>query len=141
MNKTFIAAAFAAVLLLGGCASGAKFASVEQPRLDSDNGRIYFYRPGKFIGAAIQPDIMLNGKKVGTAQPGGFFHIDTPSGNYEVLVTTEVKEKVNFRLLAGQTRYVRLKIGLGLVVGRMYPELVDESRALGELAGLNQMDS
>ena len=141
MNKILTAATLAAVLLLGGCASGAKFASVEQPRLDSDNGRIYFYRPGKFVGAAIQPDIMLNGKKVGTAQPGGFFHIDRPPGNYEVSLTTEVKEKINFRLSAGETRYVRLKIGLGLVVGRMYPELVDESRALGELAGLNRMDA
>ena len=140
MNKILTAATLAAVLFLGGCASGAKFASVEQPQLDTDNGRIYFYRPGKFVGAAIQPDIMLNGRKVGTAQPGGFFHIDTPPGNYEVLVATEVKETVNFRLLAGQTRYVRLKIGLGLVVGRMYPELVDESRALGELADLNRND-
>lgn len=138
--KKIILTALAA-LLIGGCgASGAQFALVEKPELSGDSGRIYFYRPGKFVGAAIQPAIMLNGKRIGKTQPGGFFFVDVPAGNYEVATTTEVEKKLTFRLRAGEMRYVRFKVGLGIVAGRVYPELANESEALGELANLKQMD-
>ena len=65
---------FAAVLLmplLAGCATGPKYSEVVStlPSLTPSQGRIYFYRPSAF-GAAVQPDIKLNGQKVGTAKPG-----------------------------------------------------------------------
>lgn len=52
--------------LLSACASGPKYADVmsTQPSLTPTQGRIYFYRPSA-LGAAVQPDIKLNGQKVG----------------------------------------------------------------------------
>jgi hypothetical protein len=65
------------VLLLSGCATGPKYTEVVStiPSLTPSQGRVYFYRPSAF-GAAVQPDINLNGQKVGTAKPHGFYFVD-----------------------------------------------------------------
>ncbi len=139
MGKFLFAAA--AVLLLGGCAaSGAKFGAVAPQQLESEKGRVYFYRPEKLFGAGIQPEVLLNGKLAGPSQPGGFFYVDVAPGDYEVSMTSEVEKTIAFHMRAGQTRYVRLSVGLGVIVYRVYPELASESKALQELKGLNQMD-
>ena len=126
------------VLLLSGCASGPKYAEVVLtiPSLTPSQGRIYFYRPSAF-GAAVQPDINLNGQKVGTAKPHGFYFVDRAPGNYEVTAATETEKKLTFTLEPGQARFVRLKIQMGVFVGRIVPELVDKAEAEGELKELS----
>lgn len=52
----------------------------------------------------------------------------------EVSTATEVEKKLTFMLEAGQTRYVRTVIGLGVIAGRAYPELVDNATAEKEMA-------
>lgn len=128
-----------AMLLLGtGCATGPKYGEVVStlPALDPSQGRIYFYRPSAF-GAAVQPDIKLNGVKVGTAKPHGFYFVDRAPGDYEVSAATETEKKLTFTLEAAQERFVRLKIQLGVLVGRIVPELVDRAEADGEIKDLS----
>ena len=131
--------AVAVALVLAGCASGPKLAEVKSqiPILKPDEGRIYFYRGSSPVGAAIQPDIMLNGAKVGESIPGGFFFVDQGSGAKEVSTSTEVEKKLTFTLDRGQTRYVRTVIGFGLLVGRVYPELVDNPTGEKEMDDLS----
>ena len=131
-RRTLFAAAL--LLLLSGCATGAKYTEVVStiPSLTPSQGRIYFYRPSAF-GAAVQPDIHLNGQKVGTAKPHGFYFVDRAPGNYEVTAATETEKKLTFTLEPRQERFVRLKIQMGLFVGRIIPELVDKAEAEGEL--------
>jgi hypothetical protein len=126
------------VLLPSGCATGSKYAEViwTIPTLTPSQGRIYFYRPSAF-GAAVQPDIKLNGHKVGTAKPHGFYFVDGAPGDYEVAATTETTKKLTFTLEPSQERYVRLKIQPGVFVGRIVPELVDKAEAEEELEGLS----
>lgn len=122
------------ISLLSSCATGMKFTKV-QPKLVPDNpelGRIFFYRPSAF-GAALQPDVMLNNKKVGEALAEGFFYVDRPSGKYEVVTSTEVERKVSFTLEKGQTRFIRFSTSMGFFVGHVYGELADESVALSEI--------
>ncbi len=57
------------------------------PSLAAQKGRIYFYPPSA-MGAAVQPDIKLNGEKVGTTKPHDFYFVDRDPGNYEVTATT-----------------------------------------------------
>jgi hypothetical protein len=74
-------AAIAAVL--GGCAaSGAKFQEMagSMPSLKPGEGRIFFLRSSSIVGAAIQPEIRLNGQVVGQSKPGGFFYVDRAAG-------------------------------------------------------------
>ena len=107
----------------------------EHDRAPADTGRIYFYRTS-LLGAAVQPEVRLNGEVVGKAVPNGFFYADRPAGNYQVATETEVERKLTFTLEAGQVRYVRLNIAMGLFVGRVYGELIDEAKGKEELSDL-----
>lgn len=124
------------LLLLTGCASGPAYKAVSAsfPAVAAGSGRIYFYRTS-VLGAAVQPEVKLNGVVVGRAVPDGFFFVDRPPGNYIVSTTTELKKTLSFHLDAGQTRYVRLDIAMGLFVGHVYPELVNPPKALHQLVG------
>lgn len=133
--------AFAAViaLVVSGCATGPKYAEVKSslPALSAEQGRIWLYRSGTMFGSAIQPAVMINDAKVGESKPGGFFIVDRPPGNYEVTLSTEVERKLTFTLERGQERFVRMSVGLGVVVYRVYPELKNADEARAEIAGLS----
>lgn len=113
-------------IYLGGCATGPKFSEV-LPSLGTaapDNGRIYIYRTA-LLGAAIQPEVRLNGEVVGAAVPNGFFYVDREPGDYKITTSTEVDRHLSLVLEKGQTRYVRLNVSMGFFVGHVYPELVE----------------
>ena len=135
MNIPRIVGGTVIAFLLGACASGPKMSDVASsiPSLRSDEGRIYFYRSNSMLGAAIQPSIYLDGQVVGSSKPGGFFFVDAKPGPKEVATTTEVEKKLTFTLDRGQTRYVRTAISMGVLAGRVQPELVDEATGASEL--------
>lgn len=57
-----------AVSLMAGCASGVKHSEMasSMPTLKQGEGRVYFMRSASMFGAAVQPDIRLNGEVVGS---------------------------------------------------------------------------
>lgn len=122
------------LLFVSSCATGTKFAELQPSTKPSDVEfvRIFFYRPSS-LGAALRPEVLLNGEKVGEAIAHGFFYVDRPPGDYTVTTSTEVKRKVSFVLDRGQTRYIRFSTSLGFFVGHVYGELVDESKGLSEI--------
>lgn len=67
----------------------------------------------------------------------GFYFVDRAPGDCAVTAATETEKKLTFTLEPGQERYVRLKIQMGLFVGRIVPELVDKAEAEGELKDLS----
>jgi hypothetical protein len=127
--KTFAVLALAA--LVGGCATGPKFSDISpsQGTVAPDKGRIYVYRTA-ILGAAVQPEVKVNGQVVGRAIPNGFFYVDREPGDYSIATSTEVERHLSLVLAKGQTRYVRLNIGMGFFIGHVYPELVEN--AVGE---------
>lgn len=136
MNKlTNSVFCIAAAMLMTACASGPKYSQVYNtlPPLGTNQGRVFVYRPGTMFGAAIQPDVHLNGEVVGKAQPGGFFYFDRDPGSYEVSATTEVKRSLSLALEKGDERYVRMGISMGFFVGHVFPELVDSETAKKEI--------
>jgi hypothetical protein len=127
-------------LLMGGCAAtGPTHTEVKSTFavLDANQGRIFFYRASSIVGAAIQPDINLNGEIVGTSIPGGFFYKDVSAGNQIVSTSTEVERQLTFTIGAKETRYVRTSPSLGLFVGRIQPDLVPTDEAEKDLPGLH----
>jgi hypothetical protein len=119
---------------LFGCATGAKFTEV-QPKMVAESpgmSRIFFYRTS-VLGAALQPEVLLNDHKVGKAVAQGFFYVDRSPGNYIVATSTEVERKLSFTLEQGQTRYVRFSVSMGFFAGHVYGKLVDNSVALEEI--------
>jgi len=125
------------VLLTAACASGPKFNTVESglSPLPGGKARIYFYR-STALGVGIQPEIYLNGAVVGKAVAHGVFFVDQNPGNMEVSTASEVEKKLTFGIGAGETRYVKCAVGLGVLVYRIIPELVDEAEARKEIAEL-----
>ena len=134
-NLIFLLPLTCGIALLSGCASGPKFAQARAsiPPAPQDHGRIYFFRTSA-LGAAVQPAVKLNGEKVGTAKPGGFFYADRAPGNYQIETSTEVKRRLSLSLDKGQTRYVRLNMGMGFFVGHVWPELVDDQTGEKEIS-------
>ncbi len=73
MNKwPKVIPAMLVTLLVVGCASGPTFREMSANLADTspEMGRIYFYRTA-VLGAAVQPQILLNGQTVGKAVPPG----------------------------------------------------------------------
>ena len=131
-----IKAAIASLLLvlLAACATGPKFSEVQGKfgGPPPDNARIFIYRTA-IIGAAVQPAVRINGETVGSAVPQGFFYVDRPAGTYQVSTATEVTRTLSLTLEPGQTRYVRLGISMGFMIGHVYPELVDDAVGASEI--------
>lgn len=127
------------VLLLAGCvSSGMKYAEFKDqaPPLAEGQGRVLFFRDRSMFGAAVQPEIQLNGEKVGTSMPGGFFIVDRPAGQYACSASTEVKRELSFSLDAGETKYIKSYPSFGVLAGRVNFELVNPSAAEPALSGL-----
>lgn len=128
------------VAFFTGCAGGPKFAEAGIPSLAANHGRIFFYRTAA-MGAAVQPDVKLNGEKIGNAVPKGFFYADRAPGNYQVETSTEVKRRLSLTLEQGQTRFVRLNLGMGFFVGHVWPELVENAVGEKEIAKCKSLDA
>jgi hypothetical protein len=100
-------------------------------------GRVFFYRTGGLIGAAVRPSIMLNDQEVGNALLGRYFYVDRPPGQYEVtlvantLVGRQVQH-VSFTLEPGKSRYV----WIGLEGKIFTPRLVDAAVGLQQIKDL-----
>jgi hypothetical protein len=118
-----------------GCATGPAYRDVASsiPTLAANHGRIYFFRSGSMFGAAIQPDVQLNGQVVGQSKPKGFFYVDEPAGQYTAATTSETEKTVSFSLEAGETKYVRTSASLGIVVYRIVPSLESADIAVKEI--------
>ena len=123
-----------AFLLISCATSGPKFVEMKNsiPNISPDTGRIYIYRPSS-LGAAVQPEVKLNGETVGKAISWGFFYVDRKAGNYEIMTSTEVERELSLTLDKGQVRYVRLNTSIGFFVGHVYPELVEPQVAEKEI--------
>jgi hypothetical protein len=130
--------AFAAALT-GCAATGPKFAQQESsmPTLAAEKSRVYFYRTDSFVGGGLRPQVMLDGATVGKSAPGGYFYVDTTAGSHAASTSTEVTNTLNFVVNKGETKYVRTKVSMGVLVGHVVPELVTPDEAQKELASLS----
>lgn len=123
------------LLILTGCATKGPTYSELAPSIDppTENvGRIYFYRT-TFLGAALQPEIMVNNSGVGKSIAQGFFYVDREPGKYEIKTTTEVDRTLSLLLEEGETRYVKFNVSMGFLLGHVYPELVSNEEGEEEI--------
>jgi len=128
--KNWMRAAFVCAVLpvLAACASGPTYSEMQKTTapIAANSGRIYIYRSGSPFGAAVQPDVKVDGSVVGSAVPGGYFYVDLPAGSHKISADTEVERDLSVTLEAGQTRYVSLHVSMGAFVGHISPELADD---------------
>jgi hypothetical protein len=132
--KQIILFSFIGLLMMNCATSGPKYSEMvnSTPPLSGGEGRVYIYRTSA-LGAAIQPAVQLDGSVVGKAVPMGFFYVDCTAGNHRIATSTEVERELTFNLAEGQTRYVRLDVSMGFFVGHVYPDLVEQEKAISEI--------
>jgi hypothetical protein len=129
-----------AIVLITGCAAtGPRHSDIEAsiPPVSADKGRVYFFRGSTMLGAAITSDIRLNNRVVGVSQRGSFFYVDEAPGNFTVSTATEVERQLTFTLSAGETKYVRTSVSMGVLVGRVNSILESPDVAKGEISSLS----
>jgi hypothetical protein len=132
----FVLAALAACLF--GCsATGPRYSEMAQslPSLGENEGRIYFYR-NSILGAAVQPEVLVNGQVVGKSQPGSFFFVDRPAGSYRATARTEAEGSIDIALRPRQTAYIEMSISMGFLVGHPAFERVAEPEGRKALPSL-----
>jgi hypothetical protein len=132
--------ALVVVGVLAGCAAEGplhKEVAASIPTVPAGKGRIYFYRADTMFGAAITSDITLNGRVVGKSERGSFFFVDENPGSCKASASTEVEREVTFTLAAGETKYIKSSVSMGLMVGRVNLELVSPGDAGNELTELH----
>jgi hypothetical protein len=135
---TLALAALAACATLVGCASGPTFAEYRStlPPCPKGEARVWFYRPA-WVGAAVQPNVNLDGAPVGKAVPKGFFHADTTPGVHQVSITTEWTHKRPITVPPNTDSFIRLNLFPGLFVAHIVPEQVPPPQALSEIQDLH----
>ena len=97
-------------------------------------GRIYFYRSDLPLMAALAPEIVVNGRRIGQARYEAVFYRDARPGRYEVFLASEPDEPLYFTLSAGELRFVKAVVQIGLTGTRLAAELVEEVQARREIA-------
>jgi hypothetical protein len=129
-----------AIVLITGCAAtGPRLSEISAsiPPVPADKGRVYFFRGTTVLGAAITSDIRLNDRVVGVSQRSSFFYVDEAPGNCTVSTATEVERQLTFTLAAGETKYVRTSVSMGVLVGRVNSILESPNIAIAEIANLS----
>ncbi len=127
--------------VLAGCAGGVGpqpqvAAAVQPPPQPRDAGRIVIYRLPDVVGSWNQPGVLLNGRRVGVAAPGGYFVVDVPPGNYQVKTETEHQRIAQFSIGFGDVRYVRLNNEFKGII-QVWPQAVGDREGRIDLVGLN----
>ena len=124
------------VLTLMACSTGRQYDYLESdlPKVAPGEGRIYFYRLDTTIGWENEPDILLNGEKVGRSVTGQFFYVDAKSGNYEVTCAESPEKTATFSLARGDVVYIRT--GYDVFKKKVYPNVVPHRWALEEMQDL-----
>ena len=137
---TRIALAATIALSLGACASrdlSYTEAQALMPAKSPDKGRIYFYREASWLGNSITPDIVMNGKVVGSSNPGAFFFLDRDPGEYAIFCGQGEHNNTHVSLAAGQEVYVRTAVAGGIVKAEMQAEVEPPQVALPQIHKLN----
>ena len=93
---------------------------------------VFVYRPGKMVGKALEPSVFCDGVEVARMDNGRYFVLLLEPGEHRIHMTQENK-RVDLKLGAGETAFVRIRIVMGLMKGRGEPSLTDEEDAAKDL--------
>lgn len=121
------------ILSLCSCANlGEKFQTQPIPENDAV---VYFYRPWKYVGGGVSPDIQEDGKTIVTMYNGGYYPHYVSEGKHIYTVESfENKDSITIDALAGHEYYVTTGINFGVLTGRYNIKLVsDKQRAISEI--------
>ena len=106
---------------------------------ESATGTVVFFRPSKFVGAAIGFKVRENGAELGKLRNGKYFILKVAPGTHQYDVHGETRDVLNLEVEAGQTYYVQGVLGVGIVAARPNLTPSDASTFEGMKAKLKEV--
>jgi hypothetical protein len=106
---------------------------------ESATGTVVFFRPSKFVGAAIGFKVRENGAELGKLRNGKYFILKVAPGTHQYDVHSETKDVLNLEVEAGQTYYVQGVLGVGIIAARPNLTPSDASTFEGMKAKLKEV--
>lgn len=134
-NKRFL---LIAVVILVSCLSGCATLGPAYQKVDKipDNaGLVYVYRPPAFIGGGVSPNLYTDNGKIFITKiyQGGYYPYFAKPGEVEFSAATESESSITLNVAPGQTYYIKLTIGIGILVGRPHLMIVPADVAEREI--------
>jgi hypothetical protein len=96
---------------------------------------VYVYRPGKWVGKALEPSVFVDDVELARMDNGRYFTFKLPPGKHIVHMTQEEKGFA-VDMGPGQTYYFRVGIEMGMMKGRGKITLEDSAKAVTEVKKL-----
>lgn len=139
MRKIIITLLLAATGITIGCSSKPmprfedfKQAEYIQPEYFEEQAVVFFYRPSKFAGSAVNYYINDNLVPIGALKSGSFFYYLAEPGDHVFWSETEEKSSVQISTIAGQSYYIEGGVRMGVWIG--IPSLTLVPEEIGEMA-------
>ncbi len=100
------------------------------PAAASDTATVIFFRPSKFLGAAIGFIVREGQTELGKLRNGKYFVLHVSPGKHQFIVHSEAKDVLTIDADAGETYYIRGGVTMGILAGR--PNLSPSDQAAFE---------
>lgn len=101
-------------------------------------GRIIFFRPKKFAGAALMFKIREGEEVIGMLKSGSYFIADVAPGTHVYAARSEAKDELTLEVEAGETYYVMATVQMGVLAGR--PNLSPSDEAAYQEASKKKLE-
>ena len=83
--------------------------------------------------AALEPDVIVNGRRVGTSRHDRFFYKDARPGRYEVFLTSDPDAPVYLELEAGEARFVKTVVRFALSGTKLTAKVMEQAEGRREV--------
>jgi len=93
--------------------------------LEEGKARVVFFRPSKFVGAAIGFIVREQTAELGKLRSGWYFVINAEPGAHTYTVHSEATDNTTMELEAGETYFVTGSISMGFLVGHPHLAVTD----------------
>ena len=107
---------------------------------DESKATVYVYRPGKFMGKALEPSVFLDEQKILDMDNGRYFTLHLDAGRH-ILRSNEKNSEIDQAWEAGKVYYVKMTIATGMMKGHGQLAMVTEKLANKEMHELRPLDT
>jgi hypothetical protein len=98
--------------------------------------RLFFYREKFALLGAIEPDVVVNDKRVGTSRAGEAFYRDALPGRYQIYTSHNPDHVVEVRVEAGEEAFIKVEARLQSLNSKLTAVLMDPQLGAQEMEEL-----
>jgi hypothetical protein len=100
---------------------------------------VYIYRPGKFVGKALEPSVFLDEQKLLDMDNARYLALKLEPGRH-ILRSNEKNSEIDQTWDGGKTYYIKMTIATGMMKGHGQMGMVTDKLALREMEKLRPLD-